>query len=203
MNNCLPLPFTLTPEELRIIDNRLEEFAELGKQDTDTWFSELCFCILTANSQAKKAIAIQQELGAQGFLTKSEQEIASIIRKHNHRFHNTKARYIVEARTYSNIKELLCGMSSYQAREFLVKNIKGLGYKEASHFLRNIGYHDVAIIDRHIIRFLVRYNFIKSEPKSLNARNYLHLENILKNFCLSLDKLDLILWYHMTGTVLK
>jgi len=48
------------------IEQRLKEFAILHQQGNDEWFSELCFCILTANSQAKRAIAIQQELGAEG-----------------------------------------------------------------------------------------------------------------------------------------
>ncbi|GAJ17855.1 unnamed protein product, partial [marine sediment metagenome] len=37
----------------------------------------------------------------------------------------------------SNIDEI-------KLREWVVKNFKGLGYKEASHFLRNIGYKNFA-----------------------------------------------------------
>jgi len=38
--------------------------------------------------------------------------------------------------------------------EWLVKNLTGLGYKEAGHFLRNIGSGKIAILDRHILRNL-------------------------------------------------
>lgn len=197
------LPFELTKEQLKLIDQRIAEFQQLHKAGNDQWFSELCFCILTANSQAKKAIAIQTELGASGFLNKTQSEIAQTLRRHAHRFHNNKAKYIVEARKFKNIKDLLTGLTSQEAREFLVKNIKGLGFKEASHFLRNVGYTDVAIVDRHILRFLAKYNLIKNIPKVINKKTYLECENILKSFDARQDKLDLIIWCHMTNNILK
>ena len=198
-----PLPFTLSVEQQALIDQRLAEFKALGAADTCQWFSELCFCLLTANAQARKAIAIQQELDSEGFLCLSEQELAAVIRKHNHRFHNTKARYIVQARAYWCIKDTLSAMTSMQAREFLVQHIQGLGYKEASHFLRNTGSSDVAIIDRHILKFLVRYNYISCIPKAITKKWYLAFEDVLRQFGIPLDKLDLMIWCFMTGTVLK
>jgi N-glycosylase/DNA lyase len=197
------LPFSLTADELTLIEQRLAEFTQVALQDSTVWFSELCFCLLTANSQAKKAIAIQKEITPQGFVYKTEQELASIIKAHKHRFHNVKARYIVQARTYSNIKDILQTMTSLQALTFLVKQVKGLGYKEASHFLRNVGYHDRAIIDRHIIKFLFAQKYIDKIPTSITPHFYLVCEEILKKFGIPLDKLDLMIWYYMTGTVLK
>lgn len=203
MLHRLSLPFTLAPEVLDLINNRLAEFALVHKEGNDRWFAELCFCLLTANAQAKRALEIEKEVKIEGFLNKTEKELAQIIHKHGHRFHNTKAHYIVEARRYKNIKDILLPMSTYQAREFLVKHVKGLGCKEASHFLRNVGYHDVAIIDRHIVKFLAKYNFINQIPKTITKKIYLHLEELLKLFDMPLDKLDLMIWYHMTGAVLK
>jgi N-glycosylase/DNA lyase len=199
----LILPFTLGESELATIDRRLTEFAQLHREGNALWFSELCFCLLTANAQAKKALALQLQLGPEGFLTKSERELAAIIRSHSHRFHNTKAHYIVQARRYARIKDILLPMPLEQAREFLVTYIKGLGYKEASHFLRNVGYHDVAIIDRHIVKFLVEYSYIDDVPKVITKKIYLTLEALLRSFGLALDKLDLMIWYHMTGQILK
>ena len=158
------------------IEKRLEEFLELHKQENDAWFSELCFCILTANAQAEKAISIQQKIGPDGFLNMPQQELSSIIRSYAHRFHNNKSKYIVEARKYKNIKDLLQNLNDKEAREFLVKNIKGLGYKEASHFLRNVGYSNLAIIDRHILRFLYKEKLIKKIPKTVTHKKYLEYE---------------------------
>jgi N-glycosylase/DNA lyase len=185
------------------IENRLKEFSVLGKKSNDEWFCELCFCLLTANSKALTAINIQKEIGTQGFLKKTQTEIANIIKNHGHRFHNTKAKYIIGARKFAPIKDHLENLKTKQAREFLVHNIKGLGYKESSHFLRNVGYHDVAIIDRHILRFLHQEKLITDIPKTITQKKYMEYENILKTFHIPLDKLDLIIWEKMTGEVLK
>ncbi|MEM2975891.1 MAG: N-glycosylase, partial [Candidatus Bathyarchaeia archaeon] len=91
-------------------------------------------------------------------------------------------------------------------REWLVKNIKGIGYKEASHFLRNIGFTNLAIIDFHILNILTRHKLIK-KPKTLTRKNYLEIEQTLKNIAeklnLTLAELDLYLWYIETNKILK
>ncbi len=123
----------------KVVNSRLKEF-----ENNKEWFSELCFCILTANSKAQTAINIQNEIGEKGFLGLSEKKLSSVIKKNKHRFHNNKAKYIVEARKFSDIKNILKNLGEFEAREFLVKNIKGLGYKESSHFLRNVGYKNLS-----------------------------------------------------------
>lgn len=197
------LPFTLKKEEYDLINVRLNEFYVLNKANNKAWFSELCFCILTANSQAQRAIDIQKSISEEGFLNLSEEEIRKIIIAHKHRFHNLKAKYIFEARKFKDIKDILSGLSTKEAREFIVKNVKGIGYKEASHFLRNVGYKDCAIIDRHIIKFLVQYKLIDNTPKVITPKIYIQLEKILRNFDIEQNKLDLIIWCHITGKVLK
>ena len=88
----------------------------------------------------------------------------------------------------------------------MVKNIKGIGYKLASHFLRNIGYIDFAILDFHIIDILVRYKVIE-RSKTLTPKRYLEIEKILRDIALKTDvnlaELDLYLWYNETGKILK
>ena len=84
--------------------------------------------------------------------------------------------------------------------------MKGLGFKEASHFLRNIGYDDYAIVDFHIVDLLVRHNLIK-KPKTLSRVKYLEIEEILRKIAkksgLTLAELDLYLWFLETIKVLK
>ncbi len=93
-----------------------------------------------------------------------------------------------------------------ELREWLVKNIKGIGYKEGSHFLRNIGYKNLAIVDFHILDLLVQYELIE-KPKVLTKKIYLDIENLLKRIAkelnLNLAELDLFLWYLETGKILK
>jgi N-glycosylase/DNA lyase len=189
-----------------IIDDRIKEFEEAGKSKQDKVFSELCFCLLTANFQAEKCIRIQNEM-ARGFEIMPQEELAKELKKIGHRFWPQRAERIVEAR---ECKTELCNLifkkSGQEMREWLVKNVKGLGMKEASHFLRNIGYKDLAIIDFHIVDLLEREGLAK-RPKTMTPKKYLEIEKILENFGkqikLNLAELDLYLWYIETGKILK
>ncbi len=190
------------------IDRRVREFKEIGRASKEKIFSELSFCILTANYRADRSILIQEEVG-NGFLTLPEDRLAEVLRSLGHRFPNTRARYIVSARDrLDDIVDLLCcGRQDSELREWLVRNVKGLGYKEASHFLRNTGHLDVAIIDFHIVDLLYREGVITEKPKRLGKREYLNTERQLvhlgERFGLRLGELDLYLWYLETGKVLK
>ncbi|MBD3231174.1 N-glycosylase/DNA lyase [Candidatus Dependentiae bacterium] len=203
MNKFKKLIPKLNKQTILKINQTLKSFELLNQKNNLYWFNELCFCILTANSKAETAIKIQIEMHPDGFLKKTSTEIAMTIRKYGHRFHNTKARFILYARKYMAIKTILQKQPLETHRIFLVKNIKGLGYKEASHFLRNVGYSNVAIIDRHILKFMLQNKLISQIPKTITPKKYLEYENILKNFDIPLNKLDLIIWAKMTGKVLK
>lgn len=190
-----------------LINKRIREFKEIGNSSNNEIFKELCFCILTANFSAERSIKIQKEIG-KGFLTFSELQLTKKLRELGHRYPKTRAKYIVEARRYRNsLKEVIESFNNEnKLREWLVKNIKGIGYKEASHFLRNIGYTNFAIIDFHIINILTKHKLIKN-PKTLTKRKYIEIENLLKKITrklnLNLAELDLYLWYAETGKILK
>ncbi len=220
------------------INSRMKEFSKLGKSSSNEIFKELCFCILTANFSAQGGIKIQNAVGG-GFLILPEDELAKKLSELGHRFPNTRAKYIFEARNKffshsskrgqmkarkykDNLKKILSDFDNeLNAREWIVKDIKGLGMKEASHFLRNIGYKNLAIIDFHILDLLARNNLIESrnsatpskrgrrnqKSKSLTPKKYIEIENLLRKIAektkLSLGELDLYLWYAETGKVLK
>lgn len=190
-----------------IVKKRLKQFEALHKKGCKDWFSELCFCILTSNSKASTAMAIQKELGPSGFKDATFSELVKVIIKNKHRFHNNKARFIVEARQHSRIKRLLNGKSQIEAREWLVNNIKGIGWKEASHFLRNTNHLDVAILDRHVLKIMLEHGMITEIPKALNSNNYLLIEKKLaslsKSLKMSQGELDFYLWYLKANDVLK
>jgi N-glycosylase/DNA lyase len=189
-----------------IISEKIKEFEEAGKQKEDRVFSELCFCLLTANFQAEKCIRIQQESG-RDFLHLPEKELAQKLKQAGHRFWPQRANRIVEAR---DCKTELCSLvmktDGKEMRDWLVKNIKGLGMKESSHFLRNIGYKDVAIIDFHILDLLAEEKLIE-KPKTITPKKYLEIEKTLRKLSekvnLNLAELDLFLWYIETGKILK
>ncbi len=192
-----------------IIKMRLHQFQELKTMPNEAWFSELCFCILTANAKSRTACQIQNELGYNGFASASLEELTKTIKRNKHRFHNTKARFIIEARMYRDIiKETLMQFKTEkEMRLWLQQNIKGYGFKEASHFLRNIGFTNLAILDRHILSILEEQKLIKERPKQLNQKNYEAIEKLMHHLGnktnMNQAELDLYLWYLKTGNVLK
>jgi N-glycosylase/DNA lyase len=202
--------------ELRkdIIKQRMHEFEEVYKLGDEAIFTELCFCIFTAGSSAKSGLncidAIRDII-----LIGSASELENRIQK-KHRYPKARAEYIIHTREYLQqehnfkIKELIESFNDkLKLRDFFAtsKGIKGLGYKESSHFLRNIGFKGYAILDIHILRSLHEFGVIDN-PKPPSTRNkYLEIEAKLKEFAkeigIDFDELDLLLWSNRTGEVLK
>jgi|TARA_Y100000310_G_scaffold325870_1_gene390035 N-glycosylase/DNA lyase len=189
----------------KAVNHRLEEFSQFKSHPEESWFSELCFCILAANSKQKTAQKIQESLGSK-LLTIPQQELAIFIRDNKHRFHNNKSKYIVAARQHKDIKSKLSNLNDHQSRIFLVNNIKGIGFKESSHFLRNTGSQNLAILDRHIINTLTEHNIIE-KPKTLTPKVYLSIESkfsaLAKKLNISSAKLDLLMWYLKKNEIAK
>ncbi len=194
-------------EVRRIVEARIKEFESLRSSSREDLFKELCFCILAANFSAERSLRIIEEIG-DDLLKLSEEELAETLRRLGHRFPSSRARYIVQARRSLDelVKVLETIDDEFMVREWLVRNVKGVGYKEASHFLRNIGFKNLSIIDFHIIDLLARYGLIK-RPRSLTRKRYLEIEELLRRISeelgISLAELDLYLWYMETGRILK
>jgi len=194
-------------EVSELVAEKMREFKKFGRKGNEVWFSELCFCILTANSTAKLGMKIQGELG-DGFLTLPRKELTRRLRELGHRFYNKRAEFIVSVRRFSRMKDIITKFSDAQrAREWLIENVDGIGWKEASHFLRNVGFDDVAILDRHILALMREQGLVGQVPRTLTRRRYLEIEEKLKELAekvdLSLAELDLYMWYLKTGKVLK
>jgi N-glycosylase/DNA lyase len=171
-------------------------------------FTELMFCLSTANSSAKLGLRIQSSLDEGAFKNLSEQELRVKLRELGHRFYPQRAKYMVLAREkFDEVMEILGSSDGTKTkREKLVSLIKGFGLKEASHFLRNIGYMDVAIVDRHISRYLFEKGLVRKR-KTITRRVYLECELALEQICkelgISQGELDLYIFYIKAGKVLK
>ncbi|HEC88697.1 MAG TPA: N-glycosylase/DNA lyase, partial [Thermoplasmata archaeon] len=171
------------------IENRLNEFNELWNKGNDKKiFAELIFCILTPQSKAKICWSAVENLMKKSLIDIDKEEI---LRELNGvRFKYKKAEYIYKAIKFFNnegkiiIKPLIKKFENvYKAREWFVCNIKGLGYKEASHFLRNIGMGEkIAILDRHILKNLKILKVIDEIPKCLSKKRYIDIENKMRRF---------------------
>jgi len=196
------------------ISARLADFDKIREAEGKIIAGELCFCICAANSSAAAAWRAQRELEEGGLLFSNDaKKIARALLGAGVRFHNNKARYIIEAREKLVEKGGLCiYLEKYpdrrELRNFLAQEICGLGMKEAGHFLRNIGHGgDLAILDRHIMKNLLRYGAIENAPSSLGKRAYLEIEQKMLEFASEIGvpaaHLDLFFWSEGAGRIFK
>lgn len=199
----------------RDIRARLAEFREVWEAGSDErLWEELVFCIFTAGASARmglRAIDAVRPLLMSG----AHEELTNALVK-VHRYPNARSGYIVVTRNYlaedcrMRLRERLEGFSDPLARrDWLARErrIKGLGYKEASHFLRNVGFRGYAILDKHILRSLAELDVIESPQPPATRAKYLATEERLRKFArdvrINFDELDLVLWSMKTGEILK
>ena len=197
------------------INNRLLEFSRVFPEGTDERiFEELTFCICTAGASAKmglKSVEAMRGILINGSLKQLQNKLHGI-----HRYPNNRPAYIVHTREYLKnahgfkIKDLINSFEDpIERRDFFAtnKDIKGIGYKESSHFLRNIGFSGYAILDKHILNTLYELKITDSPTPPGTRDRYLHIERRLKDFArdidIPIDELDLLLWSEKTGEILK
>jgi N-glycosylase/DNA lyase len=194
---------------------RLAEFEAIWQEGCDAriW-EEMVFCFFTGGCSAR--MGLNSVEAVRGLLIGGTHEQLAAALTGVHRYPNARSRYIVESRNFLRfdcdlkLRDRLAGFSDdFERRDWLVreKGIKGLGYKEASHFLRNIGFKGYAILDKHVLRSMAELKII-SDPKPPNTRaKYLSLEDKLRAFAaaaeIDFDEMDLVLWSIKTGTILK
>jgi N-glycosylase/DNA lyase len=123
-----------------------------------------------------------------------------------YRFYNVRSKFIVNARWIApELPELVASSDREGAREYLVSNVDGIGYKEASHFLRNVGIFDFAILDKHVQAMLLPG--LNEKIGSLSTKRYLELEGVFKKiserFELEPGIMDLYMWKIATGRIIK
>lgn len=218
-------PDPVTVDRLRVthlkrrreIRERLNEFDSVWQSGSDArLWEEMVYCIFTAGASA--AMGLTAVCAVRPLLDRgSRTAITRALKKPPaYRFHNVRAAHIVATRAYlrrtvsMRLREQLAGFEdAAERRDWLARNpeIKGLGYKEASHFLRNIGFKGYGILDKHIVRCLVELGIIHSAKPPTSRTRYLETEGRMKTFAeavgIDFDELDLALWSMKTGKVLK
>ena len=197
------------------IRGRLAEFrAVRNEQNDDRLWEEMVFCFFTGGCSAR--MGMRSIEAVRPFLKNGEQHELANALAGVHRYPNERAKYIVHSREFlkadcdMRLGERLDAFDDdIERRDWLAreKGIKGLGYKEASHYLRNIGYSGYAILDKHVLRCLAELKII-DDPKPPNTRSrYLTVEDKLRRLTrkvrIDFDELDLVLWSIKTGLVLK
>ena len=199
------------------IRKRLGEFQEVWRKGSDArLWEELAYCIFTAGASARMGLdsvdAIRPLLldGPPEAMTKALKKAGA------HRFPVARPQYIVVTRDYfraefdMRLRRRLRSFSDpFERRDWLAqeKQVKGLGYKEASHFLRNIGVRGHAILDKHVMRCLCEVGVVDVPKPPSTRTKYLAVEQELIRFAreikVDFDELDLVLWSMKTGEILK
>jgi len=208
--NTLKKEYDLKKDKIK---ERLNDFKEIFNKGNKEIFEELCFCILTPNASARMGINAMNSLKPILY-TGNLQDLQNALKRSSYRYPNKRAEYILEVREFIKnelkfqLKEKILSFNNKEElREWLVNNIKGIAYKEASHYLRNIGFKGYCIIDKHILNCLKEANVIPSNERPKNKKQYLEIEQKMKEFAeainINIDELDLLLWSHKTGEILK
>jgi N-glycosylase/DNA lyase len=190
------------------IRKRLLEFSAVPSSE---YFYELMYCILTPQSSAVHADRVVSQLRTNGFHHREIDPEPYLRAKENYiRFHHTKARYLILLKYQFPMIGLKLSepVPASELRDWLVGNVLGMGLKEATHFLRNIGKNNgLSILDRHILRTLKRLKVIREIPKSMNRKKYLHVEKQFIKYStrigIPVDELDLLFWSMATGEIRK
>jgi len=173
---------------------------EFRKEKTDREiFYNLCFAIMAPQTTFINNRKATAKLIEHDFYNKNIDDslLYDLIRET--RFYRQKTDRLSRAKKqFRDILECLrADASSFEKREYLVKNVKGLGMKAASHLLRNMGCTNLAIIDTHVLKFLH-----KETPK--NKREYIEMEEAFnskaKKRGLLPAELDAIIWKQYSNT---
>ncbi len=197
------------------IRGKLAEFRAIWREgDNDRLWEEMVFCFFTGGCSARMGL---NSIEAVRHLIKdgSHEELMNTLLG-RHRYPRARSRYIVESRGFLvadcglDLRSRLASFKDHEARrDWLAKTkgIKGLGYKEASHYLRNIGLKGYGILDKHILNCLAELDLIAEPKPPSNRTRYLATEERLRELSaisgIDFDELDLVLWSMKTGEILK
>jgi len=199
------------------IKKKLSEFDEVWRNGSDArLWEELAFCIFTAGASARMGLNSVEAVRSLLLDGESEDMTRALKKAGAHRFPVARPRYIVTTRAYFRAnfdmalrQRLRSFADPFERRDWLAqeKQIKGLGYKESSHFLRNVGVKGHAILDKHVMRCLAEVGVINSSRPPANRKSYLEIEqkflHFAKDIKVNCDELDLVLWSMKTGEILK
>lgn len=175
---------------------------EKGIGDERYLWWELSCCLLSSQVPYSVAVAAANAIDRHGILYEQsasilldETELSRILKdevvvdgkKRTYRFYLSRAKQLAAAhqviRACGGLKAVLCDIENMErTRDWFIQNVPGLGPKQASMFLRNIGVsYDFAIIDRHVIQYMGMMNLSTNDANAaLGLSGYKRDEFLLK-----------------------
>ncbi len=191
------------------------------KTDEEVFYN-LMLVLMVPQSTFKNCMVALNELKKSHFFLNyvdTPEDLYEIIKPC--RFYKHKAKYLVAAK--KNFSEIVWRLRIHDpklrasdershfrltnlfVRDWLVKNVKGLGMKTASHLLRNMGATNLAIVDTHILKYLkINQTRENGEMVEKVKWDYMDLERRLerraKRYGCSIAVLDIVVWHHYSKT---
>ncbi len=173
---------------LLIDDSRFRPLAFQADMSLDYLWKRMAFCILSSNVRyetAQKAFqtlfADQASVWVSADPATVEANVQHALRLSGYRYPAIRAFQLAASwatlrKRYSDLVALfICEQDSAAIREFIVGEFSGIGFKQASMFLRDIGAAtDLAILDTHTISFMNA--LLGTRIKVASRRSYLTAE---------------------------
>lgn len=175
-------------------------------------FYMLTFCILVPAGKATKCHEAVTKLRMLNYYNKgmAKRRLFSLLESLI-RFPKQKTERLIKLYNNNRAADILFLVRSHarelspvELRDALVKEVDGLGYKAASHFLRNLGVTELAIIDVHILKYS-QYFFHSAISIIPSTKNKYELVESLfktwaeKEFNLTPSELDWHIWCLESG----
>jgi phage N-6-adenine-methyltransferase len=131
------------------------------------------------------------------------------------RFHNVKSGRVAAFRgQVAGIHAVLAATSDFirhspmsewtpSLRDWLAREVDGFGFKEASHFLRNVGFRGLTIPDIHVLRRLAELGLVKEPSGSPTPKAHREADAAMRRYAeaigADLDELDVLWWSRGSG----
>lgn len=204
------------------IDRQLSTETPQPWTESQLW-TELACCVLSSQVPYETAQAASVRLEASGLFLEQEVTprdlevaLADLLRcpfeiggaSRRYRFPDSRARQltatVIEVRREAKgLADLLRSFGDVEiARGWFVTHAKGLGPKQASMFLRNIGAsYDLAVLDRHLINYMMMMGLTADPKPTRRMADYRRDEIVLRDhaagFGLPVGFLDWAVWIVM------
>jgi N-glycosylase/DNA lyase len=171
----ITLNIEITKEDILQAKEACKKF-QIKKSDGDIFY-EMCFSLCSPGVKFNTNKKVNDLLREKNLYSLSRrysiEDISEFLK--SIRYGKRKAGYIFNAilmfdNGFGSILSVINNnVDDVIKREFLIKNIRGFGYKTSSQFLRNsIGCTDLSLLDTHVQKYLNR---------EVNNSNYISIEN--------------------------
>jgi N-glycosylase/DNA lyase len=204
-----------------LIDERNSTLGGNAFGETELRF-ELVSCLLGSQVRAESANLAADRLRSSGLLSDErwaaidapfEGEIRECLSGHgdnrerpSYRFPALRARQLTELRDRLAVRPLrsylLLSADVCDVRRHLVRELPGIGPKQASMFLRNVGVsYDLAVLDVHVLRFLWLIEVLPEVVSISALATYERIEAKAREYAASVGRavghLDWAIWITM------